>query len=176
MNSDAVDRQSKPAGLPHSVTPGSMDVCSSPGLFAAYRDLLRQAAPRHPPWTLVRLTILPLYPSLCCKRSCGGMGIRTPDLWLAKPPLWPAELYPPVIGMPSMRLLMKQAKGGEGTCTIAPVKDRRRSLSLRKEVIQPHLPVRLPCYDFTPLTRHTFGTAPLCRSGKRLRVPPTRVV
>ena len=33
--------------------------------------------------------------------------------------------------------------------------------SLRKEVIQPHLPVRLPCYDFTPLTRHTFGTAPL---------------
>ena len=32
---------------------------------------------------------------------------------------------------------------------------------LRKEVIQPHLPVRLPCYDFTPLTRHTLGTAPL---------------
>ena len=31
----------------------------------------------------------------------------------------------------------------------------------RKEVIQPHLPVRLPCYDFTPLTRHTFGSAPL---------------
>ena len=65
MDSDVVDRQSKPAGLPHSVTPGSQDVCSSPGLFAAYRDLLRQAAPRHPPWTLVRLTILPLHPSLC---------------------------------------------------------------------------------------------------------------
>ena len=31
------------------------------------------------------------------------------------------------------------------------------SLSLRKEVIQPHLPVRLPCYDFTPLTKRTFG-------------------
>ena len=30
-------------------------------------------------------------------------------------------------------------------------------LSLRKEVIQPHLPVRLPCYDFTLLTKHTFG-------------------
>ena len=30
---------------------------------------------------------------------------------------------------------------------------------LRKEVIQPHLPVRLPCYDFTPLTEHTFGGA-----------------
>jgi len=24
-------------------------------------------------------------------------------------------------------------------------------------VIQPHLPVRLPCYDFTPIIRPTFG-------------------
>ena len=31
----------------------------------------------------------------------------------------------------------------------------------RKVVIQPHLPVRLPCYDFTPLTLHTFGASPL---------------
>ena len=32
------------------------------------------------------------------------------------------------------------------------------SLSLlRKEVIQPHLPVRLPCYDFTPITRLVLG-------------------
>jgi hypothetical protein len=26
-----------------------------------------------------------------------------------------------------------------------------------KEVIQPHLPVRLPCYDFTPVISPTFG-------------------
>ena len=30
---------------------------------------------------------------------------------------------------------------------------------LRKEVIQPHLPIRLPCYDFTPIIRPTFGRA-----------------
>ncbi len=29
----------------------------------------------------------------------------------------------------------------------------------RKEVIQPHLPIRLPCYDFTPITDPTFGSA-----------------
>ena len=29
---------------------------------------------------------------------------------------------------------------------------------LRKEVIQPQVPLRLPCYDFTPITNHTFGT------------------
>ena len=26
----------------------------------------------------------------------------------------------------------------------------------RKEVIQPHLPIRLPCYDFTPVISLTF--------------------
>ena len=30
---------------------------------------------------------------------------------------------------------------------------------LRKEVIQPHLPIRLPCYDFTLITTPTFGRA-----------------
>ena len=32
-------------------------------------------------------------------------------------------------------------------------------LLLRKEVIQPHLPIRLPCYDFTPVANPTFGSA-----------------
>ena len=30
------------------------------------------------------------------------------------------------------------------------------SVLLRKEVIQPHLPVRLPCYDFVPIADPTF--------------------
>ena len=46
----------------------------------------------------------------------------------------------------------------------------------RKEVIQPHLPVRLPCYDFTPLTLHTFDASPPYGLGRRLRVQTTRVV
>ena len=31
----------------------------------------------------------------------------------------------------------------------------------RKEVIQPHLPIRLPCYDFTPVIRPAFGSSSL---------------
>ena len=27
----------------------------------------------------------------------------------------------------------------------------------RKEVIHPHLPVGIPCYDFTPVTDHSLG-------------------
>ena len=47
---------------------------------------------------------------------------------------------------------------------------------LRKEVIQPHLPVRLPCYDFTPITDPTFDGSLSCELGHRLRVLPTFVV
>jgi len=28
---------------------------------------------------------------------------------------------------------------------------------LRKEVIQPQVPLRLPCYDFTPVAHQTLG-------------------
>ena len=31
----------------------------------------------------------------------------------------------------------------------------------RKEVIQPQVPLRLPCYDFAPVTELTFGGCPL---------------
>ena len=44
----------------------------------------------------------------------------------------------------------------------------------RKEVIQPHLPVRLPCYDLVPITSLTLDGSPQQNwSGHRLRVLPT---
>ena len=39
---------------------------------------------------------------------------------------------------------------------------RRPRRFSRKEVIQPHLPIRLPCYDFTPVTSHSLRTCPPC--------------
>ena len=35
------------------------------------------------------------------------------------------------------------------------------SLVFGKEVIQPQVPLRLPCYDFTPVMNHTVVNAPL---------------
>ena len=35
---------------------------------------------------------------------------------------------------------------------------KRNQVAPRKEVIQPQVPLRLPCYDFTPVTRHSLGT------------------
>ena len=46
----------------------------------------------------------------------------------------------------------------------------------RKEVIQPQLPLRLPCYDFTPITSPTFDGSLPCGLGHRLRVLPAFVV
>jgi hypothetical protein len=36
---------------------------------------------------------------------------------------------------------------------------RTSKLSLRKEVIQPQVPLRLPCYDLVPVTEPSVGTA-----------------
>ena len=47
---------------------------------------------------------------------------------------------------------------------------------LRKEVIQPHLPIRLPCYDFTPIICPTFDGSLPYGLGHRLRVLQTFVV
>ena len=45
-------------GFPHSDICGSMDICSSPQLFAAYHVFLRLLVPRHPPCALSCLTLL----------------------------------------------------------------------------------------------------------------------
>ena len=44
-----------------------------------------------------------------------------------------------------------------GCITLRPHRWPRLPLP-RKEVIQPHLPVRLPCYDFVPVTNPTFDS------------------
>ena len=51
--------------------------------------------------------------------------------------------------------------------------DRRPEKLRRKEVIQPHLPVRLPCYDLVPITSLTLDGSIHKGLGHRLRVLPT---
>jgi hypothetical protein len=47
---------------------------------------------------------------------------------------------------------------------------------LRKEVIQPQVPLRLPCYDFTPVADPTVVACLPCGLAQRLRVKPTPMV
>ena len=50
------------------------------------------------------------------------------------------------------------------------------TFSLRKEVIQPQVLLRLPCYDFTPIMSHTLGRCLSCELACRLLVQPTFVM
>jgi hypothetical protein len=69
----------------------------------------------------------------------------------------------------------------EATTTPAPHtgthqrRQRSHEKLLRKEVIQPHLPVRLPCYDFVPIASPTFDHSLPEGLGHGLRVLPTFV-
>ena len=165
------------AGFPHSDIRGSKAVRASPRLFAACRVLPRLREPRHPPcalWYLSR-TITPVPPPPGAGRfeyprsllelvflsfhtvkepsrsraQRGEQGIRTLDPRLAEPMLWPAELAPPS----SSSALHKKPRNAS----------QRAS---RKEVFQPHLPVRLPCYDLAPVTEFALG-----RVRPRLQAP-----
>ena len=100
---------------------------------------------------------------------------RTPDPLLAKQVLSQLS-YTPIFGFPSVF----QASHC-GTVFFSTLKIEQCSLStlrspllteaselsfvlLRKEVIQPHLPIRLPCYDFTPVINPTLdGVLPKVR-------------
>ena len=69
--------------------------------------------------------------------------------------------------------------GGSATARDRPRTDPgsgHREVLPRKEVIQPQLPLRLPCYDFTPVTSPTFDGSLPCGLGHRLRVLLTPVV
>ena len=159
---DAGSRPS-PAGFPHSGTPGSRPVCGSPGTIAACRALRRLPAPRHPPCALNTFGAkAPPASDQSCVLSrnlflfalCGSQGALLVTLGEPRGP---------------------DAAEGEVVSTVWTCASPFLSLP-RKEVIQPHLPVRLPCYDFTPLAPHTFGASPHLWLGRRLRVQTTRVV
>ena len=50
------------------------------------------------------------------------------------------------------------------------------TFSLRKEVIQPQVLLRLPCYDFTPIMSYTLDGYFPCGLEHRLLVQPTFVM
>jgi hypothetical protein len=63
-------------------------------------------------------------------------------------------------------------------CQVDP-RDPRADLAriiLRKEVIQPQVPLRLPCYDFTPVAEPTVVGCLPCGLAHHLRVDPTPMV
>ena len=84
----------------------------------------------------------------------------------------PTELHPHLVGLGRFELPTSRLSGVRSNhLSYRPRKPQIGSaltpllpLLLRKEVIQPQVLLRLPCYDFTPITSRTLGTCLLSRS------------
>ena len=164
-----------PAGFPHSDISGLAVVCTYPELFAACHVLHRLPVPRHPPcalsiliYVLFAILVHAIQLSRCETRPMRTRRFRAGAL---------------KTGYCDSRLRVTEetrstlaSKGPRRNLNRDATGDEAGALLPRKEVIQPHLPVRLPCYDFTPLTLYTFGASLPCGLGQRLRVRTTRVV
>ncbi len=139
-----------PAGFPHSDIFGSKPACGSPKLFAVDRVLLRLLAPRHPPYALIILTFFSFLLGL---RNKASFDTSTFSLHLLL-------LYAVVKEQPP-----REVSGNQTANSASIDLECTHCVLLRKEVIQPHLPIRLPCYDFTPIIDPTLdGCLRLVRS------------
>src|SRR6266550_8959644 len=152
-------------------------VSTSPALIAAAHVLHRLLAPRHPPCALVLL--------IEKNTLCVAM-----EFSRYVGPKRPRENRPAKDGLSKLssdclrqgqRYSRRPGCSDEST-TNNSIHQRARSHRSncsgipRKEVIQPQLPLRLPCYDFTPIIDPTFDGSLPCGLGHRLRVLPTFVV
>ena len=80
------------------------------------------------------------------------------------------DMLGPSVQSPTGSQISQMSYGPAGRCARGTV------VLPRKEVIQPQLPLRLPCYDFTPVTSPTFDGFLPCGLDHRLRVLLTPVV
>src|SRR2546430_12805569 len=117
------------------------------------------------------LGFLPLRPSGCQRRDAKALPSYQGSAWLSA--FFKVRGGEPRGGLPPASLKTEQRPERSRR----PVQARSTYLGLpRKEVIQPQLPLRLPCYDFTPITSPTFDGSLPKGLGHRLRVLPAFVV
>ena len=127
-------------GLPHSDIRGSTRVCQSPRLFAAYHVLRRFREPRHPPFAL---SYFLRHTSPFCKTSADSFSfLNNVNELFSLSGIVTVAGFTPIYCLGSFE---------------ATAKYYLRVIASRKEVFQPHLPVRLPCYDLAPITSFTLG-------------------
>ena len=158
---------------------------ASPRLIAAVHALHRLLVPRHPPCALLILTVI-THPANRTRGDTRYIGKTVQFSRTAQKT--PAGL---AAGLSKLNSMQAPRKRSALSKLGRHARSRRRSRSAvcrpgepaapilelpRKEVIQPHLPVRLPCYDFTPVTSPTFDCSLPCGLGHRLRVLLASVV
>jgi hypothetical protein len=188
MDSGRNTRALPRVGFPIRRSPDQRSVSTSPGLIAAAHVLLRLLAPRHPPCALVLLIeenpcVVAMEFSRCArdgarrKTNAPRDGLsKLNSAWSDLPCQDSSWLRSAVH---RGRRCSRRARAPDGPSRAIDGTSAYRSNGSgipRKEVIQPQLPLRLPCYDFTPIIDPTFDGSLPYGLGHRLRVLPTFVV
>ena len=101
----------------------------------------------------------------------GGERVRTDDLLRARQALSQLSYTPNplrLVGLgglepPTSRLSGVRSKPNRKS-RVDPTRKLALRCFLKKEVIQPQVPLGLPCYDFTPVTSRTLAACPLAVS------------
>ena len=76
-----------------------------------------------------------------------------------RPPALPCRLQHSTIGRTGLNRRVRDGNGCVPCTYRRQISESSYFFFLRKEVIQPHLPIRLPCYDFTPVIGPTLGSS-----------------
>ena len=168
-------------GFPIRTSTDQSLVGNSPWLFAASHVLLRLQAPRHPPLALCSLENSDARARYGVLKGRAARRRRSLGAEQEQPDRPPSDFRDsPRLTWGFDRTTWTESRVVSdrlGVLDRAVRKARTgRPRLLRKEVIQPHLPVRLPCYDLTPITDPTFDGSLHKWLGDRLRVLPTFVV
>ena len=74
------------------------------------------------------------------------------------------------------RRLPENSEAGPVFSCVLPELTESGNFLLRKEVIHPHVPVGIPCYDLTPITDPALDASIPCGLGKRLQALPALMV
>src|SRR5919106_380958 len=173
MDSAESTRALPRVGFPIRKSPGQRLVSTSPGLIAAAHVLHRLLAPRHPPCALVLLIRKNTCVAAMEFSRCARAGAHPTE----KTRLEGRSLKTQQRARRGRRCSRRaHCPDGRGHQTGWAPTGVKSSGFPRKEVIQPQLPLRLPCYDFTPIIDPTFDGCLPCGLAHRLRVLPTFVV
>ena len=158
MNSVVGYLGSLPGGLPHSEIYGSKPVSGSPQLIAAVHVLLRLSSPRHPPRALIILIDLPKHVHERDQRHRNAYVCSKSEFDVHSSVL--SETRRAAMGASARSLETRLPDEWLDESVASAPRDSAQQLP-RKEVIQPQVPLRLPCYDFTPVMDHFLGGCPL---------------
>ena len=167
------------AGLPHSGISGSSLVCQLP---EAYRRLLRPSSPPSAKASTIRPSLFELSNQTLVARSSWSKPETRP---CSATHVIRSQRQPPltykVVKESESQQAASDLEGPRDTTDRVAVRRRRASVSEKqaaatsftslgqsseddhrgslKEVIQPQVPLRLPCYDFTPIIDQTVGAS-----------------